>query len=316
MHTHDSYQADFCSVPGVEMYHLTNDKHILWGAGSRPKPNNLFEVPFETIADVDWSKFDLCLIQSEAQYFELKDAPIKKISIIHTVPYPLYNGGIYHQIKADPWMQRLVLLTEEAVLAWRLNPMEVEVINPMIDVDSYPEWRTLPDRSANNVILTVVNNLPQRNWCCGWDVWRYNTMGLPRVLVGEGNEAAGRAAIGFKSGEEVKLLMHDAAVYFNTNLHSPIGTSLLEAMAVGMPIVSTDTYAAHTFLTHSETSLNPKSAILSNVQPVLRAGVHDVLQNPEKYRKMGQAARKVARDVFDPERFRFQWQTLLEEVCG
>jgi len=265
--------------------------------------------------DVDWSKYDLCLVHSIERYEFLRNTPIKKIYLEHTVPYPLSNQLPHHYIIKDPNVARMVYLSEEQVLAWRMHPLEVEVILPMIDVDAYPAWRTLPDRQPVEAILTVCNNLPDRNWCCGWDVWRYNCMGLPRVLAGEGNDPAGQAACGFKSGEEVKLMMHDHAVYFNTNLYSPIGTSLLEAMAVGMPIVSTNRGIARSFLTHLDTSINPKSAVLSNVQPVLRLGLMDVLKNPEEYRAMGQAARIVAKEVFDPERFRMQWKMLLEDVC-
>lgn len=317
IHAHDSFNADLCSVPDTEWYHLTNKKagHRLWGGGARPQPTNLHEVPYENLSDVDWSQYDVLLIQTLEQYNLLKDVPIKMVYLEHTVPFPLFTGDAHGPIRTNPNVRRIVYLTEMQVLAWKSQPLDVDVIMPSIDVSAYEEWSGTDKR-----ILTVCNSLPARDWCCGYTVWKYNTHELPRILVGEGNEKIvdQSSVAGFIPYPDIKNYFRDCVCYFNTNLHSPVGTSLLEAMATGMPIVSTDTWLAHSHL-HNGSEQRPQSAWLSNVQPQLRRWLRNITEEAtphEELAKVGQQARKIAQEFFAPDRFREEWKELLEDVCN
>lgn len=334
VHVHDSYQGEFCKIPGIEMYHITNKdkKQKLWGGGARPKPNNLFEVPYENLEDINWSNYDLMITQSLEQYEQFRQLPIKKVVIEHTLSYPLYQGAPHQwMLENDPYVRKIIFLSEEQAYSWRIkNPFEVEVIPSCIDVSLYPEWE-----GGEQQIFTAVNELPNRDWCCGAEIFKQTTQGLPRILAGEGNENIGKnpllskyadskikdlnerygGVVGFKTHEQIREYFLKSALYLNTNKYSTLPFALMEAMAYGMPIVSTDRNTASVYLNSVSTPTKKQTGILSNILPVLRSKTIEVLNRPEEFREMGKAAREAAKEYFNPERFIAQWQGVLEEVC-
>jgi glycosyltransferase involved in cell wall biosynthesis len=329
IHNHDSFNLEFAKIPGIEIFNLVNEKngHKVWGGGSRPKPDNVHALEYENINDIDCSQYDLFLVHSLERYEAVKGLPIKKVYLEHTLPYPLYNGAPHNEIIKDPYVKKVVFLSEEQVLSWKIKDIfQVEVIPSCINVDEYEEWK-----GGENAILTAVNELPRRNWCCGMDVWEKCSMGLPRVLLGDGNEDVkpnklypqyeqyevyNLNAAGFKKQNEARPYFINSAVYFNTNLYSTLPFALMEAMAHGMPIVSTNKNTAALYLENETTQHKKKSAFLSNIPFELRYYLRDILNNPGKdeWREIGLAARASAREFFDPNRFISQWEGVLQEV--
>lgn len=328
IHNHDSFNSELCKIPGTEWFHLVNERHghKLWGAGSRPVPDNLHALPYENLSDIDWSAYDVCIVHSLDRYELLRHVPIKKIYLEHTLPYPLYAGAPHQDvIMQDPLVVRVVFLSDEQVTSWRIkNPLSVEVIPSCIDVSLYPEWQG--DRET---VLTVVNELPNREWCCGYNTWNTCTNGLPRTLLGCGNEGIPKNdvlsmfdptynvnAAGFKTHEEIQDYFVHSRVYFNTNLYSTLPFALMEAMAYGMPIVSTNRNTAKIYLDNVARAHKGRSAVLSNIPFVLRQNLVTFLKTPDMdmLRAMGQEARKNAIEYFDPQRFIEDWKAVLEYV--
>ena len=97
-------------------------------------------------------------------------------------------------------------------------------------------------------------------------------------------------------------------VYLHPVRWTSLGLSLLEAMHLGMPIVALAT-------TEVPAAVPPQAGVISNRIEDLEDAVRALLEEPERAREMGLAARKAAREHYGLERFLRDWDTLLEEVA-
>jgi glycosyltransferase involved in cell wall biosynthesis len=83
---------------------------------------------------------------------------------------------------------------------------------------------------------------------------------------------------------------------------------LLEAMASGMPIISTEATAAPDLIQHEVEGLLIPSGDLD----ALCQAIEFFANNPEKLRAMGEAARRCA-ERFSWEKYGDRWQQILKE---
>ncbi|MEU8330702.1 glycosyltransferase [Micromonospora sp. NPDC048839] len=89
-----------------------------------------------------------------------------------------------------------------------------------------------------------------------------------------------------------------------------LGLSLIEAMAIGMPVVALAT-------TEAVTAVPPEAGALATRTDVLLDAARRFIAEPATARQAGAAARTAARDRYGLDRFLADWDRLLEEeVCG
>ncbi|MEU4470381.1 glycosyltransferase [Micromonospora sp. NPDC023888] len=89
-----------------------------------------------------------------------------------------------------------------------------------------------------------------------------------------------------------------------------LGLSLIEAMAIGMPVVALAT-------TEAVTAVPPEAGALATRTDTLLDAARRFIAEPEAARRAGAAARTAARDRYGLDRFLADWDRLLEEeVCG
>ncbi|MFG1917266.1 glycosyltransferase [Micromonospora sp. NPDC048898] len=89
-----------------------------------------------------------------------------------------------------------------------------------------------------------------------------------------------------------------------------LGLSLIEAMAIGMPIVALAT-------TEAVTAVPPEAGALATRTDTLLDAARRFIAEPATARQAGAAARTAARDRYGLDRFLADWDRLLEEeVCG
>jgi N-acetyl-alpha-D-glucosaminyl L-malate synthase BshA len=141
------------------------------------------------------------------------------------------------------------------------------------------------------------------------------------VLVGAGPEEPEVRALAARlgvdgdiqfAGEEPDVVrhLHGAAALLSTSEFEGFGMSLLEAMACGVPVVTTDSGGVREVV-------DAGCARIVGVGDVegLARSAEEVLGDSELARRMGAAGRRRAEDLFDVDRVVPQYEALYKRVC-
>ena len=108
--------------------------------------------------------------------------------------------------------------------------------------------------------------------------------------------------------QELRTGYQTSAVFLNTSLHSPVPTALMEAMACGCAIVSTDNCMIPDVIT-----LN-KNGLLSNDPLELKSFCEKLLFDPDEAKRLGDAARKTIEENFNLSKFVNSWNSMFQSV--
>ncbi len=305
---HSTYQTNLSKIPDTVYYHIVNGETLKksWD-DQTPKPENIFEIS-EREAKDRLNEFDILLLHSHGYMEYFKDWKIKKIFLEHTGPYP--DGGFQQRHWAairEKWVDYTVFITHSSLEDWGMvQDDQNSVIYHAMDVDSYPNYSNTPE----NFIMTTVNAFIERDWACGFGLWNNVIWPFEDVRVyGWGNENLGtKYAKGSVPHSEILQLLTKAGVYFNPSTVSPIPMSMLEAMAVGTPIVTTAFYEPGRIMQ------NNIHGIITNDSVELREGIKFMLENREKAREMGENAKNLVKEKFTLDAFVENWQKVFEKV--
>jgi len=320
---HATYQTALSKIPNTEFYHIIDPEGDVFEEYERPKgvwekdiqpPPNIFPV---LAKDVNPTDYDLLLIHWHPFIipFCTRWDTLPSIMIEHTWPYQNDPGEInnWKNIRHN-YIDHTVFITPASQKAWNaLNLSDTSFIYHSIDLDLALFPRKV-DYNSSKIIMTTTNEFISRNWACGFTLWT-KVLGLPInpyfkdiQLFGYGNNNIGEVAKGPRTMEQIYNALVDAGVYFNPSIMSPIPMSLLEAVAVGTPIVST------AYCEVGNLFKDGVHGIISNDPVKLREGIKYILNNPSKAEEMAKAARKVVVKVFNPERFQDEWKKVFANV--
>ncbi len=110
---------------------------------------------------------------------------------------------------------------------------------------------------------------------------------------------------------DVARRLRGAACLLSTSEFEGFGMAPLEAMACGVPVVATRSGGV-------EEVVSEACARLADVGDVetLAAGAAEVVDDPALGRRMGEAGRRRAEELFDADRVVPQYEALYERVCG
>lgn len=180
---------------------------------------------------------------------------------------------------------------------WGYNESNSNVVEHGVDTDF---WFPTKDK-RDNVCLSVVNDWPNRDWCCGFNLWRQTSYGLPVRVYGKSAGFSYPA----ESTEHLRDIYSSSLIFYNTSIHSPVPTVLLEAMACGCAIVSTANCMIPEIITHKHDGL------ISNDPSELRSFLELLLNDNDLARQIGDNARKTIIEKFNLNRFCDNWNNLL-----
>lgn len=178
-----------------------------------------------------------------------------------------------------------------------------------------PGYRWTGERAR----LGVVVNEPVRRWrVAGTDLLLDVAARVPVDVYGMGMAALDERAAAHEPPADVvthddvpQAAMHDLLARDRAYLHpyrwTSLGLSLLEAMALGLPVLALATTAA------PEAVPAAAGLVTSDVDALVAAG-RRWLHDPDEARERGLAARAHVLEHFGLERFLADWQTLLKEV--
>jgi hypothetical protein len=194
----------------------------------------------------------------------------------------------------------LVHVTHFNDLFWDAGTTRTRVVEHGIPDPGHRYTGELP-RAA-----VVVNEAARRGRVTGTDLLpRLNgTVGID--LFGIDSERLG--GLGDLPHDRLHDEMARRRLYLHPVRWTSLGLSLLEAMALGMPVVALGT-------TEVAEAVPRSAGVVSNRIDVLRAAVGRLAADAGEARRMGEEARRAALDRFGLARFLDEWDVLLEEVA-
>ena len=133
--------------------------------------------------------------------------------------------------------------------------LEAELIPPGIDLDNF---RPLDRTKRDDVVLSIGRSLPLKNLPLTIDAWKRLEPRPELWMFGVEPELGpehGARYFERPSDERVNELFNEATVFVQTSIHEGFCLPLLEAMAVGTPVVSTDAHGNRDFCRHEENCL-------------------------------------------------------------
>ena len=189
--------------------------------------------------------------------------------------------------------------------AWGYEEDNARVIEHGVDTEFWT-----PDTESSNapLCLSVVNEWPSRDWCCGFGLWKKTTQGLPTGVWGKCTGANAGFSEAARDREHLRQIYRNSRIFYNTSLHSPVPTVLLEAMACGCAVVSTATCMIPEIIEHG------KNGLISNDPNELRGFLEILLKDKDLANKLGQEARKTICDKYNLQSFVDNWNNLLYDT--
>jgi len=316
--THERYEQNLCKT-GHNFYSLAVGK--TWDTDYGDVPEN-----YHIIDSIpDYLDFDLILAHTDCQrlagvhrYLSGADdrssnrthIPILRHN--HVLPDVRFDVNQQKAAAVNPTVNWYSFISNFSRDAWGFNQDNSIVIEHGIDTDFW----TPGSEQRDNLCLSVVNDWPNRDWCCGFNVWRH-TVGmkggsgtktdpwqcdLPIRVFGK----SPGLSVPAESTEHLREIYQKSKIFYNTSLHSPVPTVLLEAMACGCAIVSTATCMIPEVIQHGVNGL------ISNDPKELRSYLEMLLNNDAVAKKLGENARKTIEQKYNLDRFIKCWNKAFE----
>jgi glycosyltransferase involved in cell wall biosynthesis len=304
-HVHGSWTTAF--VQGAHNYFVpvTPDR----GPDGRGRaqtwewPSSVIEVTPESARE---QHIDVVLCQRPHELTELVEAwtgrgpggDLPAIYLEHSCPQGRIDD--MRHVAADRSDLVLVHVTHFNRLFWDAGSTETAVIEHGI-VD--PGYRYTGELEHAAV---VVNEPLRRGRVTGTDL-------LERLARACRIDLFGMATEPLRGSDVPQGELHDVMARRRVYLHpirwTSLGLSLLEAMHLGMPVVTLQT-------TEAAEAVPSEAGVCSNDLSVIEDALVCFMRDPEEARRRGKAGRAAALDRYGLERFLTDWDHLLERVAG
>jgi glycosyltransferase involved in cell wall biosynthesis len=184
---------------------------------------------------------------------------------------------------------------------WDCGTAPVHVIEHGV-VDPGPLWTGELPR-----IAAVINDPDRRGRLVGADLLAFFAALGPLDLFGMHTERVPGVVARDLPQAELHQRLAQRRVYVHPFRWTSLGLSLIEAMHLGMPVVTLAT-------TEAAEAVPPAAGACSNRMDVLAAAVRRFLADPAEAAEAGQVAREAALARYGLDRFLHDWDRLLKEV--
>lgn len=308
--THERYQSNLAK---------TGHKFYLWqGEGIKPWVESYAKVPYGTTL-LNPSKgsqqipphvnIDIILSQNKFGQFDIarqisEQLNIPLISLEHTLPMDSWSENdllSLYQMQGDINL----FISNYSRTRWGWSEKDAGIIHHGVDTKLFSPDKEIEDRDT--VILSVVNDWINRDWCCGFNLWsqitEYPNSPLPLQVIGDTPGLSESA----KSTEQLVEQYQKSYIFLNTSLISPIPTSLLEAMSCGCAIVTTNNCMIPEIIEHN------KNGLMSNDPQKLRSYIDLLIKDKDMAKELGNNARKTIVDNWGVDKFVKTWNFLFAQ---
>jgi hypothetical protein len=266
-------------------------------ARTYPWPDSVREVTPAGLAD---EEIDVVVLQRPRDLQLLEQwLPGRRLPAVY-VEHDCPRGDVPHTRHhlADRDDVPIVHVTHFNALMWDSGRAPTTVIEHGV-VDPGPRWTGELERAA-----IVVNDPARRGRLVGADLI---PLFAPVDLFGMNTDRVP----GFPAYDLPQAEMHDALarrrVYVHPFRWTSLGLSLVEAMHLGMPVVTLAT-------TEAVEAVPPGAGACSNRMDVLTGAVRRFLADPDEAAQAGRVARRAALARYGLGRFIDDWDRLLKEV--
>lgn len=233
---------------------------------------------------------------------------------------------VYRSIGQSCRMVERILkpLKDDGLKIIRYSPMEENIphycgsdalIRFYIDEEEWKGWEGSESR-----VITVSQSMKKRGSSCNFDAFQKVTESFERRLYGPGNETSGVMG-GELSFDALKEVYRKNRCYFYSGTQPASYTlNFLEAFVTGIPIVALgpkhcnkdypeqQTYEVHKIIE------NGVNGYCSDNPEELKDYIWQLLNNYDLAKKIGDAGRKTAIELFGKQQAKEKWKTFLEEL--
>lgn len=301
--THERYESNLC-LTGHNFYSIITDKYHIkkWNNKFAPKPDNYTLI---TENDIDKLDIDLVLIQQKFGQYQLlkpiaEHLQIPSIVLEHTLPDLAWPNDYIMSFKQMSGELNL-FISEYSKNKWGWNKQDkAYVLEHGIDTEQFKIKQN--HNTRYNAGLSVVNDWVNRDKPCGFNFWLEATKGLPTYIVGDTPGLSKPS----QNIDELINIYNQHKIFINSSLVSPIPTSLMEAMACGCAVISTNTCMI------PEVVKDSSNGILVNTPQEMRNAFIYLLNNPKICEKLGSNARQTIEKKYNINQFISKWKKTLE----
>lgn len=305
--THEAYESNLARTPNCNFYAVRGEGIKDWNTKYRELPPNyvLLDKRFGDNQIPDFIDFHCVLSQNKwGQYPVLSDFARKSglplITLEHTLPMPDWSADNLRQLKQMTGNIN-VFISEYSIKRWGWEDAKnVRVVHHCVDHDLFKPAEV----ERHNVILSVVNDWVNRDWCCNFQGWVRTTESLPVHVLGDTPNLSNAAA----SIDELVETYQKCRIFYNTSTISPIPTALLEAMSSGCACVSTATCMIPEIIEHGV------NGFISNDEKELRGYLELLLSDDVLAKQLGEKARETILSKFSKQAFVRNWRSIFKEV--
>ena len=304
-------------IHGSYLYYLVQSPHEFYlpvkpgrmegyggRAGSFPWPDNVHDVPAAQVKDLD---LDCILFQSKRNYLEDQFEILSEEQRSLPRLYLEHDPPREHPTDTRHWVDDpnilLVHVTHFNDLMWDSGRTPTRVIEHGVMVPEDVRYTGEIDRG-----LVVVNGLAHRGRRLGADIFERVRRQVPLDLVGM--EASRLDGIGEVAHEQLPAFEAHYRFFFNPIRYTSLGLAVLEAMMLGMPIVGLATTEMTTTVENGVSGY-----VDTNVENLVDF-MQSLLKNPQKARRLGRGARRIAQERFNIQRFASDWNEAFAQVTG
>ncbi len=280
-----------------------------WNKTIRPIPLNCLllhgkEVNDQLKQDI---QFDIILCQNRMKQFPLLWKIARQLSCPimvteNSLSVPEMNPFEVEALGNQPYNTN-VFHSEFLTNSWGFEESDDDtfVIPYGIDTNFFNGWV-----GGDGKILTIVNNYAERSSITGFETWTEATKELPTNHIGDQRNSPKQT----KDLKELLNLYKNASVFLNTSSWISCPKTILEAMSVGCPIVTTATTSLPDII---EDGIN---GYISHDPNELREKLIFLLENPEKGLELGVKARETIKENFDIKTFVSSFNNAFEATVG
>lgn len=315
--THERYEENLCKT-GHNFYSLRSGKE--WDTTYAPVPKN-YHIVNQIPEHVD---IDIVLSHTSCNRLQLAhDLLSGTVGQSNKSPVPiLRHCHILPDVRGDVVQQaidyRKIPVDANSFISgfnrdtWGFSADNSSVVEHGIDTEFWNQGWGADNTSRESYCLSVVNEFPSRDWCCGFSLWKEVASSpiAPFRVVGKCTGEHAGFSQPAQSREELRDIYQTAAVFLNTSLHSPVPTVMMEAMACGCPVVTTGTCMIPEIIEHGV------NGIIADDASDMKFWCRELLAKPELARKIGEAGRKTIEEKYSLEKFVQSWNKLFYKTIG
>ena len=305
-HVHGNYLWYLSHVPHDIFLPVKPDRPPGYGGlgATFPWPANVHEVAVEDLGDLE---LDCVLTQSHENWLrdrhEILSPAQLALPTIHLEHDPPRQSPTDTRHPVDDPDVLLVHVTHFNDLMWDSGATPTQVVEHGVAVPDGVRYTGELDRG-----IVVVNGLRRRGRRLGADVFERARQQVPLDLVGMFADELG--GLGEVPPPDLVGVIAGYRFFFHPIRYTSLGLAACEAMMLGMPVIALATTEMSTVVE------NGVSGWIDTDVDRLVGHMQDLLADPDEARRLGEGARRTARERFSIKRFVRDWDQAFRDVTG